>query len=77
MLCLNRDSRQFGFATPTRAFYGRDVVVLLPDAANRGIDEARRWFDSVEVLPGSAVRLQGRVLRTVMVLHGHGLRPPQ
>jgi len=77
MLCLNRDSRQFGVAEPVSAFYGRDALVLLADPAGRGVDEARRWFDSVEILPDTAVRLDGRVLRTVTVLRGHGLHPPQ
>src|SRR4051794_25650763 len=65
MLCLNRDSRQFGFTAPVGAFQGRDVVVLLPDPADRGVEEAKRWFDNVEMLPESSVRLRGRVLRPV------------
>ncbi|WP_158258494.1 glycosyltransferase family 39 protein [Rhodopila globiformis] len=77
MLCLNRDSRQFGFADPAGRFYGRDAVVLLADPSGRSVDEARRWFDSVDVLPDAAVRLDGRVLRTVRVLRGHGLHAPQ
>jgi Dolichyl-phosphate-mannose-protein mannosyltransferase len=77
MLCLNRDSRQFGFAEPASAFYGQDVVVLLAEPEGRGVDEARRWFDSIDVLPNAAVRLEGRMLRTVTVLRGHRLHAPR
>lgn len=75
MLCLSADSRQFGFVDPPRAFAGRDVLLLVPDPAARGIEEATRWFQAVEVLPSSSVRLDGRVLRTVTVLRGHRLLP--
>jgi Dolichyl-phosphate-mannose-protein mannosyltransferase len=77
MLCLSTDSRQFGFVHPVRDFRGQDVLLLLPDPSGRGLDEAKRWFDSVDVLPGTSVRLRGRVLRTVTVVLGHGLHVPQ
>ena len=76
MLCLCRDSRQFGFANPVSAFAGRDVVVLVPDPAARALDDTRRWFTSVEPLPDTEIRLDGRLLRTVTVLLGHGLHQP-
>jgi len=76
MLCLNRDSRQFGFAAPVSAYQGRDVVVVLLDPADQDVQAAGRWFDSVTVLPEAAIRLKGRVLRTVTILHGQGLHPP-
>jgi hypothetical protein len=76
MLCLNRDSRQFGVADAVSGFAGRDVLVLVPDPVGRSLDEAKRWFSSVEVLPGTSIRLDGRVLRTVTVLRGHALQPP-
>ena len=71
MLCLSTDSRQFGFAHPLRDYAGRDVLCW------RSIPMARRqaaWFRAVETLAPSSVRLDGRVLRTVTVLRGHGLR---
>ena len=71
MLCLNRDARQFGIAHPVRDYVGRDVVVL---AVNSDGAQAGAWFQSVQPLAGSSVRLQGRVLRTVTVLQGTGLR---
>lgn len=73
MLCLSTDARQFGFADPVRAFAGRDVILLEVGAA---APEARNWFRSVNILAPSSVRLGDRVLRTVTVLRGIGLRPP-
>jgi 4-amino-4-deoxy-L-arabinose transferase-like glycosyltransferase len=71
MLCLNPDSRQFGFAHPLREFTGRDVLLLLVDPAA----PATRWFRSIQALPGTSVRLGGRVLRTITVLRGRWLLP--
>jgi len=76
MLCLNSDSRQFGLADAVSGFAGSDVVVLLPDPAGGSLDEAKRWFSSTEILPGTSIRLDGRVLRTVTVVRGHGLQLP-
>jgi Dolichyl-phosphate-mannose-protein mannosyltransferase len=69
MLCLNADARQFGFAHPLDAYAGRNVLLLAVGPA----DQARRWFHSVQDLPGTSVRLDGRTLRTVTVLNGVGL----
>jgi 4-amino-4-deoxy-L-arabinose transferase-like glycosyltransferase len=71
ILCLNADSRQFGFAHPLKEFAGREVLLLELDPPA----PAARWFQSVQTLPGAAVRLDGRVLRTVTVLRGQGLLP--
>jgi hypothetical protein len=70
-LCLNADSRQFGFAHPVRDYAGRGVLVLAVDSDGT---EAGAWFRSVETLAPSSVRLDGRVLRTITVLRGSGLR---
>jgi hypothetical protein len=75
MLCLSDDARQFGFAYPPRAYAGQDVVLLAVDPSPRALDDARRWFASVDVLAGTSIRLHGRVLGTVTVMRGHGLRP--
>jgi hypothetical protein len=75
MLCLSDDSRQFGFAHPTRDFAGQDVLLLVPDPAERAAAQAGRWFRTTEPLAGTSVRLDGRVLRTVTVWRGHGLLP--
>jgi 4-amino-4-deoxy-L-arabinose transferase-like glycosyltransferase len=72
-LCLSSDSRQFGFADPLRGFAGRDVLLLVVSPADKAAADAKPWFQAVEVLAGTSVRLDGRVLRTVTVLRGRGL----
>jgi hypothetical protein len=74
MLCLNTDSRQLGFADPVQAFAGKDAIVLAVDPAPHALQDAEAWFRSVELLPPVSVVLDGRVLRTVTVLRGEGLR---
>ncbi|WP_428538346.1 glycosyltransferase family 39 protein [Rhodopila sp.] len=72
MLCLNADSRQFGFAHRLSAYAGQNVLVLAVDPPG----EASSWFRSIQGLPATSVRLDGRTLRTVTVMRGEGLRPP-
>lgn len=71
MLCLNADSRQFGFAHPLEQFAGRDILVLSVGSPA----PATQWFQKVQILPVTYVRLDGRILRTVSVLRGQGLLP--
>jgi 4-amino-4-deoxy-L-arabinose transferase-like glycosyltransferase len=71
ILCLNSDARQFGFAHPPHEYAGKNVLVLAVGPA----DEARHWFLSVDNLPVTSVRLDGRTLLTVTVLQGDGLLP--
>ena len=71
MLCLNTDSRQFGFAHRLSEYAGRDILVLAVDPPG----EASPWFRSIQALPGTSVRLDGRTLRTVTVMRGEGLVP--
>jgi 4-amino-4-deoxy-L-arabinose transferase-like glycosyltransferase len=74
MLCLCSDSRQFGFADPPSGFAGQTVLLLIPDPAQHGIEEAKHWFRTTEILPGASVRLDGRVVRTITVVRGEDLR---
>jgi hypothetical protein len=53
-------------------YAGRDVLVLTVGPAS-GVAP---WFASVERLPDAQVRLRGRVLATVSVTLGRGLRAP-
>jgi 4-amino-4-deoxy-L-arabinose transferase-like glycosyltransferase len=71
ILCLNPDARQFGFANGLSEYAGQDVLVL----AVGPTEQATRWFRSIEVLPDTSVRLDGRILRTVVVMRGHGFLP--
>ena len=75
MLCLSTDSRQLGFAHPASDYAGQDILLLIVDPAPHALDEAKRWFQTVDTLAPISVRLDGRVLRTVTVLRGHGLHP--
>jgi hypothetical protein len=76
ILCLSADSRQFAYADPSGDYAGQDVLLLVVDRPPRAAEEARRWFETIDILAPTSVRLTGRVLRTVTVLRGHDLRPP-
>jgi hypothetical protein len=71
MLCLNRDSRQIGFAYPLTKFAGRDVLVLVVGSSG----PAAQWFQTLEVMSSVPVRLDDRVLLTIKVLLGQRLLP--
>jgi hypothetical protein len=78
MLCLSADARQFGFAHKLGDFAGQNVLVLVVDPIPRAGDPIPQavgtWFQSVDGLVPSSVRLDGRVLKTISVLRGDGLR---
>ena len=76
MLCLSGDARQFGFANPLANDLRQDVLLLAVEPEARARQEAEPWFASVDVLPSTSIRLQGRVLGAVTVMRGHGLRMP-
>ncbi len=78
VLCLNRDARQFGLADPPQRFIGQDVLLLLPEHADRAAQALTPAFDAVDPLPPAPILHAGRVLTEVAVLHGHNLRawPP-
>ena len=75
MLCLSPDARQFGFAHPPRDYAGQDMLLLLAGPAPHALEMASAWFQAVDALPPTAVRLDGRVLQVITVLYAHGLRP--
>jgi 4-amino-4-deoxy-L-arabinose transferase-like glycosyltransferase len=69
VLCLNADSRQFGFAHPLASHIGEDVLLLaLTPAPVAGL------FERVEALPPATVQHRGRVLQAVSVSVGRHLR---
>jgi 4-amino-4-deoxy-L-arabinose transferase-like glycosyltransferase len=78
VLCLNRDARQFGLADPPQRFIGQDVLLLVPEHAERATRALAPVFDSIDALPPASIRHAGRVLAEVAVLRGHRLRawPP-
>ena len=75
ILCLSADARQFRFASRPQSHTGADVLLLTLDPAPRALEEARHWFNTVDVLPPATIRLNGRILRTVTVLRGQSLHP--
>ena len=78
VLCLNRDSRQFGFATDPARFIGDDVLLLVLDHPDAARARLAPLFDRIDTLPPATITLRGRVLATVSVLRGGHLRawPP-
>lgn len=74
VLCLNRDARQFAFATDPSAYKGKDLLLLVLDHPDRARAALAPLFARIEPLPPSAITLRGRVLHTVTVLRGIGFR---
>jgi 4-amino-4-deoxy-L-arabinose transferase-like glycosyltransferase len=76
VICLNRDARQFGFASPARRWIGADILVLTVADPPRGNSAIAGMFDRVENLPPAAVTLRGRTVKVVDVAKGmrfHGI----
>jgi 4-amino-4-deoxy-L-arabinose transferase-like glycosyltransferase len=78
VLCLNRDARQFGLVDPPQRFVGQDVLLLVPEHADRATQALAPVFDGIDALPPTPIRHAGRVLAEVAVLRAHRLRawPP-
>jgi hypothetical protein len=79
VLCLNRDARQFGFATNPGRFIGDDVLLLVLDHPDAARTRLAPLFDQIETLPPATITLRGRVLAAVTVLRGirlHAWPPP-
>jgi hypothetical protein len=74
VLCLNRDTRQFGFAAPVARFEGRDVLILSLDQPDRVAASLAPAFDSIESLQPVAISLAGHSVQPVAVFLGRGLR---
>jgi hypothetical protein len=76
VLCLNRDTRQFGISNPAKTWNGANVLLLIVDHPDTVVPALSNQFTQVEMLPPSAVTLHGRVLKTVTVAIGKGFSPP-
>jgi 4-amino-4-deoxy-L-arabinose transferase-like glycosyltransferase len=74
MLCLSPDAREFGFARPPEAYSGQDVLLLAVNPALHAMEEAQRWFQSVQQLPAIEIRLGNRNLEGVTILLGKNLQ---
>ena len=71
VLCLNRDARQFGLVDPPQRFVGQDVLLLVPEHADRATQALAPVFDGIDALPPTPIRHAGRVLAEVAVLRAH------
>ena len=78
VLCLDRNSRQFGFATNPAGYIGEDVLLLLLDPPGAAPARLAPLFERIESLPPASITLRGRVLANVTVLRAERLRawPP-
>jgi hypothetical protein len=74
VLCLNRDSRQFGFAHPAAGFIGQHMLVVAPEHSDRVIAELGDAFSAIERLPDAAITHRGDVLRQAGVFEAHHFR---
>lgn len=74
VLCLNRDSRQFGFAHPPAGFLGQDILIVAPEHADRVPEALGSDFSTIERLPDAAIVHAGHVLQTVAIFRGVHLR---
>jgi hypothetical protein len=78
VVCLNRDSRQFGIAFPPARFVGNDLLILAPDHPERVPEEFGGSFASLARISDIAIRHAGRTLQSVAVFDARHLRaePP-
>jgi hypothetical protein len=78
LICINLDCRQFGFIRPVSGAIGQDVLLIVPEHADRVAKEMAPLFDRVEMLEPISVRYRGRVLKEVDLLLGHRFKqwPP-
>lgn len=76
VLCLNRDSRQFGISDPPEQWKGDDVLLLVVDHPDTVLPVLTGEFARIDMQPPSAVTLDGRTLKTVTVAIGRGFSPP-
>jgi 4-amino-4-deoxy-L-arabinose transferase-like glycosyltransferase len=72
VICLNEDSRQFGFADPAAEWTGADVLLLVVDHPGTTLAALSGMFRQIDPLPPSAVTLRGRTLHVVTVAIGRG-----
>ncbi|HEX3990384.1 MAG TPA: glycosyl transferase, partial [Acetobacteraceae bacterium] len=75
VLCLNHDSREFGFSDPPERWKGADILLLIVDHPDTVLPVLGNQFARIELLPPSSITLRGRVLRTVTVAIGRTFSP--
>jgi 4-amino-4-deoxy-L-arabinose transferase-like glycosyltransferase len=75
VVCLNADSRQFGFGSPRERWAGSDVLLLIVDHPEIVLPTLSTMFTHVEPLLPSSIALRGRALKQVTVAFGTHLTP--
>ena len=75
VVCLNRDSRQFGFASPVERWSHADLLLLVADRPETAMPALSGMFERIEPLPDSGVTSRGRLLKPVAVAKGIGFKP--
>jgi 4-amino-4-deoxy-L-arabinose transferase-like glycosyltransferase len=75
VICLNADSRQFGFADPAALWAGHNVLLLVVDHPDEVIPGLNAMFVHIGKLPSSAIVLHGRILKVITVAIGIGFSP--
>jgi hypothetical protein len=73
VICLNTDSREFGFGLTPADVIGRDVLILAPEHADRVMAAYAGIFAAIEALPPATIRQGGNDLATVGVFLGRRL----
>jgi 4-amino-4-deoxy-L-arabinose transferase-like glycosyltransferase len=77
VICLNRDSRQFGYASPPERWAGADVLLLVVDHPDTVLPRLKHQFEHMDFLPPSAITLRGQTLKVVTMAVGRGFVPSQ
>jgi 4-amino-4-deoxy-L-arabinose transferase-like glycosyltransferase len=70
VVCLNRDSRELGFAYPASRFLGRNMLVLALDHPDRVRVDLAPLFRLIENEAEATILLDGIPLRSVTALRG-------
>jgi hypothetical protein len=73
VICLNTDSREFGFGLTPADVIGQDVLILAPEHADRVMAEYAGIFAAIEALPPATIRQGGHDLAAVGVFLGRRL----
>jgi hypothetical protein len=74
VVCLNRDSRELGFAYPASRFLGRNMLILALDHPDRVRRALAPLFRSIENEADATIMLDGITLQSVTALRGADLQ---
>jgi len=75
VICLNVDSRQFGFSFSAERWAGGEILLLAVDYPDTTIPALGSMFTHIELLPPSSIVLRGHTLKVVTVAIGTSFSP--